>query len=169
MLSLLLACVVDCSMGGLCKDSVGHSKLQGSFFQKERDSAVLYCTTLKQDLKPGSDPSVILWIFCFPWTFLMTEEDSISVISYCLFSAIFCLSGWPEPTLSLPFQSLISIPFFPSVLISLLFYLPSFSVLAAIRWQPVLCQQCWQMQLLLLEQQITSICNHVGDTFFYIC
>lgn len=29
----------------------------------------------------------------------------------------------------------------------------------------MLCQQCWQMQLLSLEQQISFICNHVGDIF----
>ena len=60
MVSLLLACVVG-SVGGLCKDSVGCSKLQGSFFQREGDSTVLHCKTLKQDPKPGGDPRLIFW------------------------------------------------------------------------------------------------------------
>lgn len=60
MLSLLLAHVVDCSVGGFWKDSVGHSKLQGSFHQKE-DSTVLNCTTWKQDPKPGGDLGLKFW------------------------------------------------------------------------------------------------------------
>lgn len=61
MLSLLPAHVVDCSEGGFWKDSVGHSKLQGSFLQRQDDSTVLNCTTWKQDPKPGDDPGLMFW------------------------------------------------------------------------------------------------------------
>lgn len=57
----------------------------------------------------------------------------------------------------------------PSLCLFLSYFNSSFFfVLAAPRQEPVLCQQCWQMQLLSLEEQISSISNHIGNTS-YIC